>query len=72
MELGVFWIVLPRFWAPFSQSHPDKPPDRHRRNDVFLISEGSQGLEFFVGKPDRKFSSFHGFVFRSEHTLAGK
>jgi hypothetical protein len=44
-------------------------------NDVFSLGECRQGLEFFVGKPDGKFASFHGFVFMTngpEKTSAGK
>jgi hypothetical protein len=35
-------------------------------NDVFPVGECCHGLEFFVRKPDRKFSSFHDFVFMTK------
>jgi hypothetical protein len=47
-------------------------------NDVFPVGECGQGLEFFVRKPDREFSCFHGFVFMTnrpgakiQHKVAG-
>jgi hypothetical protein len=62
----------PGFRVLVCQSHPDKPSHRHGRNDLFLISEGSQGLEFVVRKPDGKFPLFHGFVFTTGPTSTGR
>jgi hypothetical protein len=54
-------IQAPRGIGVFvDQGHFQKPSHGDRWHNVFTVGEGRQGFEFFVRKPDRKFSSFHG------------